>query len=288
MSSLSPQSTLSSFSADSGETTMSEGSSYRSSFSRETDDLDSPPVSPRSESYLYDDGVDELLKTARQNVFALILHLIKEKDNAYHFARNDEFVKTIVEISKCQESPSHVLAVKVLANLTRHRLNTNVLVFENRVVVPALVRALGSHNAHAREFACYALQNIAQDKSCRQELATTPNLIESLCQRTRQSSREAERLAATSALKNMCDEPANLIPVSNTPDGVSSLMLLTHEEGVSDVIQYRACDAISTLSFWLRKIATSGKTLDATLEGTAPPEDLFVPTLRVVTWNQWQ
>jgi hypothetical protein len=288
MTSLSAQSTLSSSSADSGESTISAESSYRSSFSRGTDELDSPPASPRPEEYLYDDGVDDLLKAARQNAFALILHLIKEKDNSYHFARNDEFVRTMVEISKFQESPSHVMAVKVLANLTRHRLNTNVLVFERRVVVSALVRALGSPHPHTREYGCYALQNIAQDKSCRQELATTPNLIESLCQCTRQSSGEAERLAATSALKNMCDEPANLIPMSNTPDGISSLMLLTHDEGVSDVIQYRACDAISTLSYWLRKIATSGKALDANLQGTTPPDDLFVPTLRVVTWNQWQ
>ena len=52
-------------------------------------------------------------------------------------------------------------------------------------------------------------------------------------------------------------------------------------------MQYRACDALATLSHWLRKIATSGHSLDQTQRGRLPNKGLFVPSLREVSWNQW-
>jgi len=247
------------------------------------------PLSPTSNSE-YDSPADELIRESRQNVFALLHHLIKEKDNAYLFARHFSFICTLVEISNFQTSPSHVLAVKILACLTRHRLNTKTLVFQKRIVLPALVKATHSSDAAARLYACHALQNFAQDKSCRQELATTDDLIVSLCERARNGSQYEERLAAVSAIKNMCDEPANLIPMTNAPDAVSTLMHLAREisEETTELMQYIACDALATLSHWLRKIATSGKTLDAKKAGLLPAEGLCVPTLRPVTWNQWE
>jgi hypothetical protein len=245
-----------------------------------------PPV----ELVGYDATADETLRGARQNVFALLSHLTKEKDNAYHFARDSALVSTMVDISKFDESPSHTLAIKLLANLTRHRLNTKIVVFKHQIIVPALVVAAEAINDETRLYACYALQNLSQDKSCRQELAITDNLITALCNRSRETRAEEERLAAVSALKNLCDEPANLIPLTNTRDCISTMMQLAHgnEEGVSDNTQYRACDALATLSHWLRKIATSGKTLDDAKRGKQPTKELFVPSLQVVTWDQWQ
>ena len=239
----------------------------------------------------YDGQADALLKAARQNAFALLYHLLKEKDNAYHIARDDAFVSTLVEISKCQESPSHTLALQMLASLTRHRLNTKILVFQKRNVVSALVAATSSSNLEARRYACFALQNIAQDKSCRQELAVAEGLLVSICHRARSASDEKERLAAVSTLKNLCDEPANLIPMTNAPDAVSTLMHLAHDrkDGVTEAMQYRACDALATLSHWLRKIATSGQNLNTKHNGSQPaPDNLCIPSLRVVTWNQWE
>lgn len=245
-----------------------------------------PPV----ELVGYDATADEMLRGARQNVFALLSHLTKEKDNAYHFARDSALVSTMVDISKFDESPSHTLAIKLLTNLTRHRLNTKIVVFKQQIIVPALVVAAEAVNDETRLYACYALQNLSQDKSCRQELAITDNLITALCNRSREARAEDERLAAVSSLKNLCDEPANLIPLTNTHDCISTLMQLAHgkEEGVSDTTQYRACDGLATLSHWLRKIATSGKTLDDAKRGKQPTKELFVPSLQVVTWNQWQ
>jgi hypothetical protein len=238
----------------------------------------------------YDATADETLRGARQNVFALLSHLAKEKDNAYHFARDSALVTTMVAISKFDESASHTLAIKLLANLTRHRLNTKMVVFKHQIIVPALVVAAEAINDETRLYACYALQNLSQDKSCRQELAITDNLITALCNRSREARAEEERLAAVSSLKNLCDEPANLIPLTNTRDCISTLMQLAHgnEKGVSDTTQYRACDGLATLSHWLRKIATSGKTLDDAKRGKQPTKELFVPSLQVVTWDQWQ
>jgi hypothetical protein len=293
--------------------------STTSSFQSYDDSGDTPKVeganSPR-EVTGYDETADELLQAARQNVFAMLGHLVKEKDNAYHLARYMTLVTTLVDIAQCHESPSHALAVKVIANLTRHRLN-KVLAFKPKTVVPALVEATQSSNDDARLYACYALQNLSQEKSCRQELAIAEHLIEVLCDRCRNGTLDAERLAAVSTLKNLCDEPANLIPLTNTTGCVTTLMQLAHSptqnitpttpsthnvdstqlrptaetepssHAITELMQYRACDALATLSHWLRKIATSGHSLDQTQRGRLPNKGLFVPSLREVVWNQW-
>ena len=235
----------------------------------------------------YDESADEFLRASRQNVFAILGHLGKEKDNAYHFARDAPLLATMIAISNDHTTPCHALAVKVIANMTRHRLNTKLLVFQERTVVPALVKAANSNNSDCRLYACYALQNMAQDKGCRQELAVIEGLVAVLCSRGRYATSQDERLAAISALKNLCDEPANLIPLTNAPGCVATLMHIAHgrEKGVSGTMQYRACDALATLSHWLRKIASTGKSIDS--EPGASSE-LFVPSLRVVTWNQYE
>ncbi|GKY93694.1 hypothetical protein MPSEU_000336600 [Mayamaea pseudoterrestris] len=243
------------------------------------------------ELFGYDETADPTLRGSRQNVFALLGHLSKEKDNAYHFARETSLVQTMVQIATFHDSPCHVLAVKFLANLTRHRQNTKLLVFQEREAIPALIKAANSESDESRLYACFAIQNLAQDSGVRQELAGADGLVKVLCRRGRYAQAEEERLSAVTAIKNLCDEPANLIPLTNTPECIATLMHLAHgrEDGVTEIMQYRACDALATLSHWLRKIATSGKALDATQRGeSSSDQGLFVPSLRVVTWNQWQ
>lgn len=257
------------------------------------DDEDSDCTTPRRtrspiELMGYDETANDTLRESRQFLFAVLNHLMKEKDNAYFLARDELLVTTLVDISKYQESPSHMIAIRLVATMTRHRLNTRPLVFQYKAVVPALVEATLSANEEARMYACYAIQNMAQDKSCRQELATANNLIAALCSRARHG--KSERLAAIESLKNLCDEPANLIPMTNTPDCVATLMHLAHgkETSVTELMQFRACDALATLSHWLRKIATSGQSLEMNRQGKPTPRGLFVPSLRVESWNQWK
>jgi hypothetical protein len=245
----------------------------------------------------YDETVDDVVSAARQNLFALFLHLVKEKENAYCVGHETEFVETLADISKFKESSSHVFAIQIMANLTRHRLNKH-LAFKPKSFVPALVEATQSQSFEARLYAMYALQNLSQEKSCRQELAISNNLIVALCDRCRNGDHENERLAAISTLKNLCDEPANLIPMTNTPGCVSTLMHFAHggvndatERPVTEMMQYRACDALATLSHWLRKISTSGYALETPARGSGRTNQikgtLFVPSLREVSWNQW-
>lgn len=274
-----------------------EGAEKEDDNDTQKDDFESPPSLTMSyddsnatakqagRTPCYDETADALLRGARQNCFAMLGHLVKEKDNAYHFARDLNFLTTLVEISQYQQSSSHTLAVQILAHLTRHRLN-KVLAFKPKIVIPALVQATQSPSDETRLYACYALQNLSQEKSCRQELAIADQLIEALCERCRVATRPEERLATISTLKNLCDEPANLIPMTNTADCVSTLMQMADSDDDA-LLQYRACDALATLSHWLRKIATSGYSLDASEQGRPAMKGLFVPTLREVSWNQW-
>lgn len=201
----------------------------------------------------------------------------------YALARHEGLAKILVDLSQFLDSPSHVHAVRILANLTRHRANAKHIVFKVKIIVPAMVQATYSTMDDARLHALYAIQNLAQDRYCRQEVANTKDLILALCQRVRQSRIPEERLAAISALKNLTDDPANLIPMSNTAECFATLMQIAHDSDVAVEMQYLACDALATLSHWLRKIATSGSI--GTLNDPSP--SLFVPSLAVVTFEQW-
>lgn len=202
----------------------------------------------------------------------------------------NELVPIVVEISKMQDSPIHVLAVQLLAHLTRHRLNSKVLVFNQQMVVPAMVKATYSNHEVARRYACFAIQNFSHDKSCRQELASSEKLIIALCKRARHSKDPEERLASICALKNLTDEPANLIPLSNTAECIATLMQIAHgqEEGVTEMMQFRACDALATISHWLRKIATNGQSMNAEKHAETKPTGMFVPSLKVVGFEQYE
>ena len=287
------------------------------------DDSDMTPLmstSPTSEasrrSFLYDNDSNTFVHATRQNVFATLLHVVKEKDNAvsiilwlkrthqccrsgqsypvfflccvqYHLARHADLLFTLIDISYMQESPFHTYALKIIANLTRHRGNSKLLVFHHRVVVPALVQAMSSRSLESRTHAIHSLQNLSQDKSCRQDIAITQNLVDAIVQRVRLSSDMQEKLAAVTTLKNLADEPANLIPMTNTPDCFATLMQVANGGNeITEMMQFQACDALATLSHWLRKIASTG-TLEQGSKEVPKASDLMNPTLRVVTWSQW-
>lgn len=163
------------------------------------------------------------------------------------------------------------------------------MAFKQQMVVPALVKATYSNSDVSRRYGCFAIQNLSHDKSCRQELASSETLIAALCKRARHSKDPEERLAAICSLKNLTDEPANLIPLSNTPECIATLMQIAHgqEEGVTEIMQFRACDALATISHWLRKIATNGQAMDALKHGGTKAPGMFVPSLKVVGWSQY-
>jgi hypothetical protein len=249
-----------------------------------------PTYDPVKAARRYDEDPNGNLKDSRMSVFALLAQLVKEKDNAFILARHKLLIDTLVEISKLQDSPAHEHAIKLLAHLTRHRGNSKHFVFKARKIIPALVNATFSSNDETRKYACFALQNFSQDKPCRQELAITDGLLAALCVRVRQASDAEERLSAVQALTNLTNEPANLIPMTNTPECLATLMQIAHagDDSVTEMMQFLACDALATLSHWFRSIATSGKLIDQNSMGAGAGSDLFVPSLKIVAYEQWQ
>jgi len=251
---------------------------------------------PAELSARYDEDPNTFLHGARQNVFACLNHLVKEKDNAYILARHHRLVHTLVSITRLQESLSQEYALKLLAHLSRHRSNSKVLVFKMKHLVPAVVFATHSPNPESRIHACYALQNFSQDKPCRQQLVSVDDLLPAICLRIRSVKYPGEKLAALHTLKNLTDEPANLIPMTNTPECFATLMHVAHagDNNTTEMMQYLGCDALATLSHWFRSIATSGQRIGTMQQNPSESnsskakDDLFVPTLRVLSWERWQ
>lgn len=245
-------------------------------------------------SATYDEDPDPFLHGARQNVFALLSHLVKEKDNAYIIARHAYHVSVLVAITKLQESSSQDFGLKLLAHLSRHRSNSKILVFKMKDVVPAIVFATNSNNDESRKYAFYTIQNFSQDKPCRQQLASIDNLLQSVCRCIHNAKDPEEKLAALHTLKNLTDEPANLIPMTNAPECFATLIQVAHanDDSVTEMMRYVSCDALATLSHWFRSIATSGQRI-GTVQKNAPEsavarDELFVPSQRVLTWEPWQ
>ena len=216
---------------------------------------------PAETSARYDEDPNEYTHSSRQNMFALLSHLLKEKDNAFILARHSYLIDTLVAITRLQESSSQQYGLKLFAHLSRHCSNSKILVFKMKEVVPAVVFATHSEDADSRQYACYTLQNFSQDKPCRQHLASIDNLLMAVCRRIRGAKIEEEKLSALHILKNLTDEPANLIPMTNTPTCFDTLMHVAHasDDSVTEMMQYLECDALATLSHWFHSIATSGQ-----------------------------
>mmetsp|Transcript_16574 Transcript_16574/g.38296 ORF Transcript_16574/g.38296 Transcript_16574/m.38296 type:complete len:849 (+) Transcript_16574:176-2722(+) len=242
----------------------------------------------------YDNDPDPFIHGARQNVFALLMHLVKEKDNSYILARHAYLITTLVSITKLQESKIQDIGLKIFANLSRHRSNSKILVFKMKDVVPAIILATKSNNDASRKYAFYALQNFSQDKPCRQQLASIKDLLPAVCSCIRNADDPEEKLAALHTLKNLTDEPANLIPMTNTPECFATLIQVAHasDDSITETMQYVGCDALSTLSHWFRSIATSGHRVGTVKrnmpESVIAKNELFVPSQSVLSWEPWQ
>jgi hypothetical protein len=152
-----------------------------------------------------------------------------------------------------------------------------------------MVMAMTSPSVGSRTYACRTLQNLSNDKSCRQDIAITKNLVESLVHRVSLASDQDEKLAAVCTLKNLSDEPTNLIPMTNTPECFATLMQVAYgkDGNTTEMMQFQACDALATLSHFLRKIASTGSVELGSNNEMSKASELMNPTLKVVTWSQW-
>lgn len=205
-------------------------------------------------------------------------------------ARQVKLTKVLSEIAELMDCASQEYACKIIANLTRHHGNTKYLVLEDQKIVPALLKASYSKNDETRKYICFALQNLCHDSCCRRELADTEDFLHTLCVRIRQAYNHDERLAAIYALKNLTEEPGTLIAMSSTPECFPTLMQIAdaRDDNVTEMMRYIGCDALANLSHWFRILATKAKNFDDEKLGTTICNDLLVPSLNQIAWEQWK
>ena len=103
--------------------------------------------------------------------------------------------------------------------------------------------------------ALYALQNLSCDSNCRQELANTANLLGNVTKAAFKHDLPDQQLSALHTLKNLSDDPFNLVTMTNTPGCTATLLALANSSG-NGMAQYLACDTLATLSHWLLTLST--------------------------------
>lgn len=216
----------------------------------------------------------------------------------FDIARSECLVNALIGVSKKHASPSHPRAIAILAHLTRHPKNCHQLVFKYLTLLPMLQNATGSDDTEARKYALCALQNLSMDKSCRAPIGHTPEMIASLTERCNSQNKE-EVLAAVASLQNLSDEPANLIQFTIVKNCIGTIISIAQSDkarmldGVeTDLTQFMAKNALATISFWFRKIATSGslRMLRDSKEGGGSPGatvPLYDAVLQPTGYNQW-
>ena len=214
----------------------------------------------------------------------------------YCLVRNVTFMSTIIEVANRFDSPAHTRCIVMIAYLSRLRANIHRMVYRVKFLLRTLVRATNSDDAECRKYACLTLENLSCERSCRKEIANVPGLIPALCLCSTNMGHEDQQLAATSALRNLADEPANLIPFTDAEDCLASLIKLVRletdqedsEEKLSsnnklEMIKFYASDAIASVSFWMTTIATTNVKRANKNENCTS-----VSTLNVVGWNLWE
>lgn len=220
---------------------------------------------------------------SRQIVMKIFLTFSKVKEVAKHMAKNKQVVKILVESSGSMTDEENILCVAVVTNLTRDITNSKDLV-SHQNLVDAIVKAVSSELDEERKCAVFALQNLSCCVACRQDLATTFDLLTAIARVAFVKNKPKIQIGALHTLRNLCNEPSNLITITDTP-GVSATLLATANDPSHEMAQYLACDALATLSQWLRLSAES--CIDK-----IPKEKLThnykMPSLRTTSWNQWE
>jgi hypothetical protein len=123
-------------------------------------------------------------------------------------------------------------------------------------------------------------------------------MIASLTERCNSESKE-EVLAAVASLQNLSDEPANLIQFTIVKNCIGTIISIARSDearrldGIeTDLTQFMAKNTLATISFWFRKIATSGsqRMSGNTKEGGGPPRaviPLYDAVLKPTDYEQW-
>jgi hypothetical protein len=222
----------------------------------------------------------------------MLLHLSKNKDVSTALARTECIPAALINIANKMELAANILCVATITNLTRHPENAEHLVYHVKNLVPTLLdhivstgRADGEDYHECAKCALYALQNLSCSNNCRQELANTPNLLAALTKAAFKTQYRDQQLSALHTLKNLSDDPFNLVTMTNTPGCTATLLALAND-GNNVMAQYLACDTLATLSHWLLTLSTA-KTRKGKVVGEEEDGEVGRRTFQTLTWEQW-
>ena len=227
----------------------------------------------------------------------MLLHLSKNKDVSMQLARTECIPAALVNIANKMELAANILCVATLTNLTRHHENDEHLVYRVKGLVPTLLDHITTNNGTGRvegteadnhecaKCALYALQNLSCSNNCRQELANTPNLLGALTKAAFKTQHRDQQLSALHTLKNLSDDPFNLVTMTNTPGCTATLLALAND-GNNAMAQYLACDTLATLSHWLLTLS-SAKNRKGKIVGEDDDNEVGRRTFQTLTWEQW-
>jgi hypothetical protein len=226
----------------------------------------------------------------------MLLHLSKNKDVSTALARTECIPSALVSIANKMELAANILCVATVTNLTRHPENAEHLVYNVKNLVPMLLDHItsnggstrvgdGEENHECAKCALYALQNLSCSNNCRQELANTPNLLAALTKAAFKTQYRDQQLSALHTLKNLSDDPFNLVTMTNTPGCTATLLALAND-GNNVMAQYLACDTLATLSHWLLTLSTA-KTRKGKVVGEDDDGEVGRRTFQTLTWEPW-
>ncbi|KAL7542466.1 hypothetical protein ACHAWF_007182 [Thalassiosira exigua] len=167
---------------------------------------------------------------ARLCVLKMLLHLSKNRDVSTALARTECITSALVGAADSMELAANILCVAILTNLTRHPDNAHHLVHKVPGLVACLVHHVGGDEDECAKCALYAIQNMSCTGSCRQELANAPELLSSVTRAAFRHDRTEQQLSALHALKNLSDDPFNLVTMTNTPGCTATLLALANND----------------------------------------------------------
>lgn len=256
---------------------------------------------------------------ARLCVLKMILHLSKNKDVSTTLARTECVMASLVSVASKMELAANILCVAIMTNLTRHPDNAYYLVYKVPDLVATFVYHIESADSECKKCALYGLQNLSCASNCRQDLANMPDLLGNITKAAFRHDHPEQQLSALHTLKNLSDDPFNLVTMTNTPGCTATLLALANNDtatasssgsgesggttnnkknGVSAhrvMAQYLACDTLATLSHWLLTLSTTRKSKEnntngsngGTTDGSSGKSGVERRTFKQNTWEEW-
>jgi hypothetical protein len=260
---------------------------------------------------------------ARLCVLKMILHLSKNKDVSTTLARTECVMASLVCVASKMEQAANILCVAIMTNLTRHPDNAYYLVYKVPDLVATFVYHIELADSECKKCALYGLQNLSCASNCRQDLANMPDLLGNITKAAFRHDHPEQQLSALHTLKNLSDDPFNLVTMTNTPGCTATLLALANNDsaatssssgsdcdlgtttmnnnrknGVSAhrvMAQYLACDTLATLSHWLLTLSTTRKSKEnnngsnggGTTDSNGGKSGVERRTFKQNTWEEW-